>query len=73
MKKSEANFTIYLLTSIFRLLRGHGISVKRYTETKTGIVFKKTFSDSYQGGKEIEFFVPWHNVDYIERYVRSKN
>jgi len=68
MIKSKGYFTIYLLTSIFRLPKGHGISVDSYSEFNTGISFKMDFPDSYESSRRIEFFIPWHNVDYIERH-----
>ena len=66
MKKNKNETTIYLKTSIFRLPKGRGISVNCYLRSVEGISFKMSFPDSYGKGKEIEFFVPWHNVDYIE-------
>ena len=66
MKKGEMEYTIYLNTSVFRLPKGKAICVRRYSEFNNGISFKMSFPDSYGKGKEIEFFVPWHNVDYIE-------
>ena len=66
MKKNKNEFTIYLKTSIFRLPKGKAICVRRYSEFNNGISFKMSFPDSYGKGKEIEFFIPWQNVDYIE-------
>ena len=80
MIKSKGYFTIYLLTSIFRLPKGKAICVTRYSEFNSGIAFKMSFpdsygkgkdsfADSYGEGKDFEFFIPWHNVDYIESNV----